>query len=244
MFIINIKNGYKMTVSVANIESILPPKLILDRSNPQNPVIPTFSRKTFDHFTKLYGNQEISNLNYSSWYIDPQVTTLDRLMGELKTCEEYETLAKVASVIGTALAVALFAGGIIGMVFAGGSVGIFVASTVAMALGVPALIFTPCGIAGSFTMVDDAELALSKQVNSSGPYFLAYQLSLQRFLLNHEQILRTKLNETIVEKQGEISSLVGFQATREANEIEIIELREAIAQLDKFMALYSEKETI
>lgn len=226
-------------VSVANIESILPQKLILDRSNSQNPVIPTFSRKTFEHFTKLHGNHETSTLYNSSWYIDLQVTTLDRLMGELKTCEEYEALAKAVSIIGTALAVALIAGGVIGMAVFTASAGIVVASAIGFSIGVFGLMFTPCGIYGSFTMVDDAEVALSEQMNTSGPQFLTHQLNLQRFLLNHEQILRTKLNEAIVEKQNEINVLVGFQATREAKETEILEIREAIAQLDTFMALYS-----
>lgn len=226
-------------VSVANIENILPPKLILDRSNPQNPVIPTFSIKAFEHFNKLHGNQETNQLSSLSSCIPNQVKTLDHWMNELKIREEYETLAKTASLVGTALAVALFAGGIAGIVLAGFSAGLVAASTLVMAAGFFGAIIALSGIAGSFTMVGSAEWELNKQMNKSEPQFLAYQLSLQRFLLNHEQVLRTKLNEAIVEKQNEIDALVGFQATREAKEIEIIELREAIAQLDTFMALYS-----
>lgn len=225
--------------SVANIESILPPKLILDRSNPQNPVIPAFSRKTFEHFNKLHGNQETTSLSSLSSYIPNEVKSLDRWMNELKTREEYEILAKAVSIIGTALAVALIAGGVTGIALFTASAGIVVASAIGFSIGVVGLIFTLCGIAESFTMVARFEWLLDKQMNKSEPQFLAYQLSLQRFLLNHEQVLRTKLNEGIVEKQNEINVLVGFQATREAKETEILEIREAIAQLDTFMALYS-----
>lgn len=230
---------------ITNIKPFLPSTLKLNEADPQNPLIPGFSKKTLEIFYKMNPeNHKTRTLIYADSVVDHEIQTLDQLANTLKSAEKHDKRDKILALLGVAMCVAICAAGLAGIGLAVAfPASLFFLMPILCLSTAPVFLCLACIIL-EFTLdaLPKAKNDLNNQLDLNSHVFTDYQINLQQYLIDHEITLQTNLKKAIQEKQREIDDLVGFQALREAKENEIADLTSAIQQLNDLVAFYLEED--